>query len=108
MGSRIGKAHSQPCVLACLTQAISLIIKLHDEAGHLVAQCPLPNELIVKSNGNCVSNRRRRAHTRARQQAAGPGSNPPSVTALEPISPEPPASTQHPQLNLSHMDTVLR
>ena len=81
---------------------------LHDEAGHLVARCPLEYEFIVKANGNCVGNRRRQAHTSARQQALGPGSNLPSVTALEPISPEPSASTPGSQLNSSHVDPILR
>ena len=108
MGGRIGKAHSRPCVLACFDTDCRLIIKLHDEADRLVAYCPLPNEFIVKAKGNCVGNGRRQAHTPARQQAAGPDSGLPSVTALEPISPEPPAGTPHPQLNSSHMDPALR
>ena len=108
MGGHIGKARSRPCILPCFDTANRLIIKLHDEADHLVAHCPLPYEFTVKANGNCVSNSRRRAHALARQQTLGPGSNLPSVTALEPILPEPSASTQGSQLNSSHLDPALR
>ena len=108
MRGHIGKAHSRPCILTRFDTANRLIIKLHDDADHLVAHCLLPHEFIVKANGNCVSNSRRRAHAPARQPALGPGSNLPSVTALEPRSPEPPASTQGSQLNSSHLDPALR
>src|SRR5258706_15830559 len=108
MGGRIGKAQSRPCVLACFDTAYRLIIRLHDEAGHLVAHCLLPYEFTVTVNGNCVRNGKQRAHTPARQRALRPGSNLPAVTALEPISPEPPASTQRSQQDSSHMDPVLR
>jgi len=84
------------------------MIKLHDEAGHLVAHSLLRYEFIVKANGNCVSNGRRQSHTPALQQAIPPGLGLPSVTALDPISPEPPASSQRSQLNSIHMDPVLR
>ena len=108
MGGRIGKAYSQPCILACFDTTYRLIIKLQDEADRLVAHCPLPYEFIVIPNGNRVSNARRQTHTPARQYALRPGLNIPSITALEPISPEPPASTPGSQLNLSHMDPALR
>lgn len=107
MGGRIGKDHSQPCVLARFDADHRLIIKLHDEAGRLVAQCRLSNEFIVNAHGNRVCNGKQRAHTPTRQQAVEPGSDLPSVTVLEPIPPEPPASTQHSQVNSSHMDPVL-
>ena len=105
MGGRIGKAHSRPCILASFNTAYRLIIKLQDEADRLVAHCPLPYEFIVIPNGNRV---RRQAHTPARQQVVRPGLNLPSITALEPISLEPPPSTQRPQLNSSYIDPVLR
>ena len=62
MGGRIGKAYSQPCILACFDTTYRLIIKLQDEADRLVAHCPLPYEFIVIPNGNRV---RRQAHTPA-------------------------------------------
>ena len=105
MGGRIGKAHSQPCILTCFDIAYRLTIKLHDGADRLVAHCPLPYEFIVIPNGNHV---RRQANTSARQHALRPGLNIPSITALGPISLEPPASTQRSQPNLSHMDPALR
>ena len=108
MEGHISKLHSRPCDLACFDTANRLMIELHDEADHLVARCPLPYEFIVKINGNCVSNSRRRVYTPARQQALGTGSNLPSVAALEPILPEPPVSTQGSQLNSSHVDPILR
>ena len=109
MGGHIGKAHSRPFILPCFVDTANrLIIKLHDEADHLVAHCSLPYEFVVKANGNCVRNSRRRVHTPARQQALGLDSNLPSVTTLEPISPEPSASTHGSQLNSSHVDPVLR
>ena len=82
-----------------------LMMKLHDEAGRLVAHSLLQYEFIVKANGNCD---RQRAHIPPPPQALRPGLNPPSVTALEPIAPEPPASPQRPQLNSNHMNPVLR
>ena len=91
--------------LAFLDTAYRLIIKLHDKAGRLVAHSPLPYEFIVKANGNCVRNGRRRSHTSALQQALPPGLNLPPVNPLEPISPQPPANSQHLQLNV---DPVLR
>ena len=91
--------------LAFFDTAYRLIIKLHDKAGRLVAHSPLPYEFIVKANGNCVRNGRRRAHTSALQHAQPPGLNLPPVNPLEPISPERPASSQHMQLNV---DPVLR
>ena len=108
MGGRVGKAHSQPCFLAYFGTAYRLTIKLHDEVGHLVAHCPLPYEFIIRPNGNRVSNARRQAHTPAQQQALRPGLSLPSVTALEPILPDPPASTQSSQLDSSNMDPVLQ
>ena len=108
MGGRIGKPHSRPCVLAFFDTSYRLRINLHDEAGRLVAHSLLPYEFVVKANGNCVTNGKRRAHTPTRQQALRSALNPPSVTALETISPEPPASSQRPQLDSSHVDPALR
>jgi hypothetical protein len=59
------------------------MVELHDQAGRLVAHSLLLHEFIVKAN----SNRR-------------------PITALYPISPEPPATSQHSQLN--SMDPALR
>ena len=84
------------------------MIKLHDEAGRLVARSLLGYEFIVKANGNCVSNDRPQEHAPAREQALRHNLNPPSATTLDPISPEPPASSQRSQLSSSHMDPVLR
>ena len=72
------------------------MIKLHDEAGQLVAYCRLPYEFIVKANGN--------GRQPARHQALPPGLNLQSATTLEP----PPASTQISRLDSSHMDPVLQ
>ena len=94
--------------LAFFDTAYRLIVKLHDKAGRLVAHSPLPYEFIVKANGNCDRNGRRRAHTSALQQALPPGLSLPPVNPLEPISPEPPASSQHLQLNSIHVDPGLR
>ena len=85
-----------------------LMMKLHDEAGHLVARSLLQYEFIVKANGKCVSNDRRRENAPAPQQALRPGLNRPSVIPLDPISSEPPAGSQRPQLNSSHTDPVLQ
>ena len=105
MGGRLGKSHSQPCFLAYFDTTYRLTVKLHDEAGHLVAHCPLPYDFIIKQNGNRVSNPRRQAHAPAQQQVLRPGSNLPSVTSLEPILPDPLASSQ---LDSSHMGPVLQ
>ena len=99
MGGRTGEAHSQPRAFASVDTLYRLIIKLHDEAGHLVAHFLLPYEFIVKANGNKAP---------AQQQGLRPGFNLPSATVLEPISPESPAPTQRSQLNSSHMDPFLR
>ena len=107
MVGRIGKAHSQFCVLACFDADYRLMIKLYDEAGDMVAQCPLPNEFIVNAHGNRVCNGKQRARTPTHQQVVGPSSDLPSVTALGLISPQPPASTEHSQVNSSHTNPVL-
>ena len=85
-----------------------LMIMLHDEAGRLVAHSLLRYEFIVNANGNCASNNRRRENASALQQALRPGLNPPSVTALDLISPEPPASSQRSQLNSNYTEPVLQ
>ena len=53
-----------------------LIVKLHDESGHLVAQSLLPYEFVVKPNSNCTGNGKTRASGSSRRQALQPRPNP--------------------------------
>jgi hypothetical protein len=106
---RTGKVHSQPCASACFDIAYRLKIKLHDESGHLAAHYLLPYEFTVKANGNgAPRGGAPRGRTPARQQALRRGLTPPPAPTLDPRSPEPPASSQHSQLNSNHMAPVLQ
>ena len=75
-----------------------LIVKLHDESGHLVAQSLLPYEFVVKPNSNGAGNGRTRASGSSRQQALRPGSNPSIASSHLNIgaNPSSPTLTHHP------------
>ena len=89
-----------------------LIVKLHDESGHLVAQSLLPYEFTVKGNGN--GNGRTRTHISVCQRTQRPRPVPSSAPPLEARSPEllassHPVSVGEPSQHISNYITpVLR
>ena len=106
----MGETHSRPCISIHSNIVCRVILRLHDESGHLVAHYILPYKFIVTANGKqkaAVVDCETPAHTESRQQTIQPDlhvPNPspapvPVIQSPDPLTNFPPGPVNlHPHL----------
>ena len=75
MGEYMGKTHARLCISIHSNIICRVILRLHDESGHLVAHSLLPYKFIVTANGKqkaAVVDYGTPAHTASRQPTIQP------------------------------------